>query len=876
MDDSPKTKLTLRQVLSRQWQIPLFILSMIAFAVVLLQLRPVVVPFDFEGHFENLSKLAGENRYIEFYNDAENLRLEVETDEQYGRLLALVAQARVKELRQRHEIGIEPHLNRSNSKNYELIIKDYTEALLREQPEKGSVEYVQAFVDLATAYWAMNNSGQAFAAMDKAIAATMKPVEAEEDASGLEGESIGETDETGAVDEGAVDEAEKAEVATDDGAAGMMEDASVSAVEVAAFAEKLLPELYRDKAQMLLLARPEGYQEESLGLLEKIQAQPGATSADKAWAHVREIELYIGRGDGEMALMLLGASGKEILESQYAGEVELLRGSALRQAGRIDEAEVVLRELLKKTDDRGDIYAQTALELGRINYDQYRDHDARRFYELVISTQMGKDWYIAANLGLAECYGLQQRYPEALNYYQKTVDGLRVNPFSRAINIPQVHKSLTMTAQKLNLLKQYREALPFQEVEQQIAGDDVYTVLRYAQTLARLAEELVNELNEATKASVLHEPTKTEQLWVEQQKQQINSLYEKSSEQYLKVAKLAVANDELYGQSLWQGAVNYDKSGNSEKSIATWRRFVIEREGQPRWPQGMFNLGQAYQAAMRFDEAITIFESLRQEHPKAIAAFEGMVPLAMCYLAKEPPEVGKAEELLLAVLQDPALTPRSRLYRLAMFELGELYYDNKQYPQAINILTEAIERYPQGPNMGKSMFLVADSYRQSGLALDEMIAQLSANPDDSLNQQKSTEEKQSYLQKARDYYDRTIEFYLEVPEGRRSELDNLYLRHCWLYRADCLFDLERYREAAQLYELAALRYQLTPTALAAFTQIINCQIKMDNVKEARSTTQRAIWQLKEIEDSAFATGQTKLSRQQWQSWFAWMEESNLW
>ena len=211
-----------------------------------------------------------------------------------------------------------------------------------------------------------------------------------------------------------------------------------------------------------------------------------------------------------------------------------------------------------------------------------------------------------------------------------------------------------------------------------------------------------------------------------------------------------------------------------------------------------------------------------------------------------------------------------------MFELGELYYDSKQYPQAINMLTEAIERYSEGPNLGKSMFLVADSCRQSGLALDKMIAQLSVNPDDSLNQQKTNEEKQTYLKKARNYFDRTIEFYSQVPVGRRTELDNLYLRHCWLYRADCMFDLERYREAAQLYELAALRYQLTPTALAAFTQIINCQIKMNNVKEARSTTQRAIWQLKEIPESEFATGQAKLSRQQWRNWFAWMEESNLW
>jgi len=755
MEESPlRSRMTLRQALSRQWQIPLFILSMIGFGLVLIQLRPQTTPLSFDEKFDALEKLSHQNRYTEFYTRAEDLRQESDMEDQLGRVFNLVARTRVKQFRQRHELGIAPK-RRAAPENYRAIIDNYKQAIYFKHPAPGTSECVEVFRDMSLAYWCLNDSVNALKGLDKAIEVT----------------------------------------------------------------EEFTPSLHRLKIQMYLAARPEDY---------------------------------------------------------LSQKVEFLRGRALHQAGEYDTADTILRDLLERTTDRGDIYAQTALELGKINYEQYRDYDAQQFYRKVIETQMGKDWYAAGLLGLAECTALRQQYPEAAEYYQEAVRLWKQAPKNRALTADQIRKSLTLWSQKLDLLKQYEWSLLFLEIEQQLAGDDVFSAHRFAQTHARRAVQILDELEASQQSAKDVEPTEKEKQWLEQQHERITRHFEKAAEQYLRVASFASGNDALYGDCLWQSAQCYDKAGKTDKAIEVWHRYVREREGEPRWPRALFNVAQAHQALRQIEEATGFYKLLLREHPKSLAAFDAMVPLARCYLAQDPPEVEEAEQLLRTVREDPTLTPRAPYFRDALFALGELYYNSKKYAQAINVLTEAIDRYGDDSQLGKSMFLVADSYRKSGLALDATLQKLEQDPTAKINLQKTSEQRRRYLESAGQYFERAIEAYMRFPEGRRSEQDTMYLRHCWLYRADCSYDLGRYRKAAQLYELAALRYQLTPMALAAFVQLVNCHLEMGNIGEARSTTQRAMWQLREMPDAAFTVGLTKLDRKQWQEWCDWTAQSNLW
>jgi TolA-binding protein len=488
---------------------------------------------------------------------------------------------------------------------------------------------------------------------------------------------------------------------------------------------------------------------------------------------------------------------------------------------------------------------------------------------------LGKDWYAAGKLGLAECAALQQRYPQAVEHYCKTVELLKENPHNRALSLEQVQRSLAAVAQELILRRDYEQALSFLEVEQQVSNE-LHTVLRYARTLASQAQQLLSQLQQAQSDAAQTEPTEQEQAWVSQQRDQIARLFGQAGTQFLLAAGKIIGDDSLYGDTLWQAATCFDKAGDTEQTIATWLRFVTEREGKPAWPRALFFLGQAYQSTGQHDKAIQYYETLHRTHPKSLAAFDAMVPLAQCYLAQQPPETTQARAILEGVLSNVALTPRSIHFREALWELGQLHYQEEEYARAISLLTEVIDRYPDDSRLGKFMFLVADSYRHSGLALDDALAQLGDDPAGRVSRQRLHEQRNRYLDQARDYFARAIDFYSAVPEERRARLDQLYLRQCWLYQADCLYDMARYEEAIHLYELAALRYQLTPTALAAFNQVINCHLKLGQADEARATAQRARWQLREMPAEVFATSPTSLSHSQWESWFAWLGQSNLW
>jgi len=813
MENSPEPKLTLRQALSGQWQMPLFVAGMIGFAAVLWQIRPREEKPSFEQQYKYLEWLAQENRFHDFFGAAEQVRLAAETETQLGQLHGLVAQTRVKQLRQKRELGLDVYQHRSARVNYENIIKDYKEALHRNWVDPNSPASARVYYDMSLAYWGLNDSEKAVLSLSRAI-------------------------EVG---------------------------------------EKFTPDLHRALVQMLLASRPKGYLARCYGLLENILVSEESRVDDKAWAFVRKIEVLIAQGKEKEALDLLNTSGKDLEESEYRDEIVLLRGRALRHAGHADEADLILRELLSQLTDRGDVYAQVCLELGKINYEQYRDQDAREFFTLVTVSQSGKDWYVAGTLGLAECTALQQRYDEAIGYYQEAVDLLKQNGPNRAVDAKQVQASLALLAEHLALLKQYGTALSFLNIEQKIAPeDDIKAAERFGRMHYREAMLLSEQEQTAQREGQESVIDKKDEEWVRQQRKLISVHFDQAAEQFLRVSQLAVDEDELYGQSLWQSALCFDKAGNAEKAIETWERFVDQREGKTRWPRALFYLAQAHQALGHYDYAITYYRTLLHRHPHSPAAFDSIVPLARCYLAEEPAEREKAEELLLSVLNNRALTPEAPYFRQALFELGELYFHGQNYPQAISRLIEAIDRYPKEPGLGKYLFLVGDSYRQSGLKLDDTLDKLSEDPADTVSREKTSNRKRQHLKKALEYFSMAVDFYEHVPEERRSQLDNLYLRHSWIYRGDCLFDLGMYQQAVLLYEEVALRYQLTPTALMAFIQIVNCHVKMNNAVEAASANRRALWQLTKMTDSALTDTPIALSREEWQKWFHWTDKAGLW
>ena len=815
MEESPNSRMTLRQALHGKWQIPLFAVALAAFVIIIVFMRPGRVDEEgFEQKLATLNSYADSHRFSQFYESAESLRLEAQDDNELGRVHGLTARTRVKQLRYRRELGVGSEFKPGAEENYKSIIYDYSQALNRNWVDPDSKGNSEVFHDLSLAHWALGDCEESISLLEKAI-------------------SLTDTFDTRS---------------------------------------------YIELVKMYLSSRPSGYLTNSLAILENLLTQPEPDLEEKGWAFVRKADVLIMQNEEDQALEMLNQAGDEILASGYADEIVLLRGRALRNAGELDRADLLLRDLMEDLNhrQRGDLHAQTLLELGKINYSQFRDLDAAHFYENVMRTQLGTDWYVAAVFGLAQCAAIQQRYEAALEYFTHVLSLLEERPFSRAVDIGDVRSHFAMISQQLALRKEFSLALQFMALEKQIIDpQDITVAKRFARVHESMAKQLKGDLDQSLQEAGAFEPTETEIHWSRQQRGRITSHFEEAAQEYLRIAKLAIDNDDLYGSSLWNAAVNYDLAGNVGQAISMWRRIVREREGEPHWPMALFHLGQAYRAIGEYGDAIDQFQLLQRKHPQSTAVYQAMVPLARCYMAIEPPNYEKAVQILLSVRKDPALTPLAPAYRDATFELGNLYSDHQAYTEAINILHEAIDRYSDDKNVGKALFLVADAYRRSWRENESETPSGNVLFVSGVAQEDISNRHRKKLSQARDFYGRAIDSYRRIPEGRRTELDSLYLKHSLLYKADCLFQLGQFQEALVVFEEVALRHQLTPTALVALMQVVNIHYKLNQMDDARAAKQRALWQFKKIPEDEFSQDDVNLSRDEWEQWFAWMSTSGL-
>jgi tetratricopeptide (TPR) repeat protein len=358
----------------------------------------------------------------------------------------------------------------------------------------------------------------------------------------------------------------------------------------------------------------------------------------------------------------------------------------------------------------------------------------------------------------------------------------------------------------------------------------------------------------------------------------------KAGDAYIAYSRaLTLKDDKGYGQAMWKGIELYDVAGDLPRAINALETFVNERPDDEMTPDALLRLGQCYQAAGLFDKAIQAYKHNEFRYSKSLAASKSLVPMARAYIAKGPDEYGKAESVLRAVLENnPQVTPDAVEFREALLELASLYYRTGQYEKSIARLEEMTQRYPQDDRMGQLYFLMADSYRKSAILLETRIAAAKSpttqpattQPIVAVDLPEATAARTERLEKARDLYDRVIDFYRRGPA---KDLDKLYLKLAYFYRADCVYDLGKFPEAIKLYGEAAFAYKDDPSAVAAYVQIINANVAMGNVQEAKAANERAKWMLRRMPGDVFADPNGySMPKVYWEGWLKWAGDIGMW
>jgi tetratricopeptide (TPR) repeat protein len=606
--------------------------------------------------------------------------------------------------------------------------------------------------------------------------------------------------------------------------------------------------------------------------LQQYLADARLGAAERSWALGERAQLLSDQGKFTEARLLLDEAIRIVqdpttrADTAAYGQVNYRLGYVAWKLGDLPDAERYLRAARDLLGVKHPLDADAAYTLGRLMQDQSRHPDAISFFDAVLLSHPTSRVSTPARLarGLSRLQSDEEE-PGMADLHDATAEVSR--RASRSRHRDEVISGLQQAQRILMARERYAGTLELLAYEQRLQPEPPASFFaRLGVAFERRADQLERGIAEAP-------PSQRVKL-----QQQARDARLRAADGYVAHAqKLVLSDDKAYGESLWRGIDLYDRAGDLPRVIASLEMFLAERPDDPLAPDALLRLGRSYQAAGQFDKAIAAYQRNQFRYPQSLAASKSGVPLAQAYVAKGPEFFGKAEQVLLGVVDNnPLLTPEADEFRQAVFELAMLYYRTGRFEESVARFEEFVERYPEDTRLGQLLFFIADSYRKSAALLDGRLASATASTADSptMDLNEATAARADRLKRARALFDRTIAHYRDKPPT--ADPDQMYFRLAHFYRADCLYDLGEFEQAIALYDTAAFKFQNDPSALAAYVQIVNAYCALGKVEEAKTANERAKWLLRRIPPEAFTDGSFTMPRQYWEQWLKWSGEAGLW
>lgn len=597
---------------------------------------------------------------------------------------------------------------------------------------------------------------------------------------------------------------------------------------------------------------------------------PDITPAERGWGMGHKAQLLADRGAFVEARAVLADALKLNSDPIAMGQVNYRLAYCAWKLGDWAEAERLLRLSRDQLTIRHPLDAEAALLLGRIFQDRSDWKTAESFYRDVIVSHPDSAMYTPAVLGRGVCRTYRGEDAGGLTDLKYVVNQVLAKESKQRFKTDTID-GLHQACSALLSQEKIAGALELMAYEQQLIPDPPGT---FFARLGNVFEKRADQIDRTTAAAKTADRIRAEQ--------QVRDLRTKAGDSFIAYSRALTVNDDNgYGDALWRGIDLYDRASNLQSVISALELFVTERPDDSLASDAMLRLGRSYQAAGLFDKAIGAFQRNQFRYPQSLAASKSAVPLAEAYIAKGPDSYGKAESVLLSVVENnPMITPDAEEFKSALFELAQLYYRTGRYEESVAKLEELTKRYPKEERIGELTFLMADSYRKSAALIDVKLLNASASASGNggnspvVDIMEATATKKQRLEKARSLFDRSIEVYHDKPPTR--DTDKLYQKLSHFYKADCMYDLGSYAEAIKQYDAAAFRYQDDPSALAAYVQIVNAYCALGKIEEAKTANERAKWLLRRMPPESFQNGAFAMPKAYWEQWLKWTSGAGMW
>ncbi len=595
------------------------------------------------------------------------------------------------------------------------------------------------------------------------------------------------------------------------------------------------------------------------------------TPTERGWALGNKAKLLADRGAFVEARAALAEAIKLDSDPIAMGQINYRLGYCAWKLGDWAEAERLLRLSREQLKSQHPLDADAAELLGKIFQDRNDYKTADSFFQDVIVSHPDSAVYTPARLGRGVCRIYLGQDASGLTDLQYVVNQILAKESKQQFKAETID-GLHLASAALQTQDKIEGAMEVMAYEQQLIPDPPGSFFaRLGNVFEKRAAQIERTIPTASAADKIR------------REQQVRDCYTKSGDSYIAYSRaLTVGDDRGYGDALWHGIELYDKAANLQAVISAMELFVAERPDDALAPDALLRLGRSYQAAGMFDKAISAFQRNQFRYPQSLAASKSAVPLAEAFIAKGPDSFGKAESVLLSVVENnKVITPAAEEFKSALFQLAQLYYRTGRYEESVARLEEMTQRYPNDDRMGQLVFLMADSYRKSASLIDVKMLATSAQASPSgtktspeVDIVEATAAKKERLEKARQLFDRSIETYSAKPPV--TDTDKLYFKLAHFYRADCMYDLGNYNEAIKQYDAAAFRYQDDPSALAAYVQIVNAYCALGKTEEAKTANERAKWLLRRMPPEAFQNGAFAMPKAYWEQWLKWTSTAGMW
>ncbi len=591
----------------------------------------------------------------------------------------------------------------------------------------------------------------------------------------------------------------------------------------------------------------------------------------RLWALSEKLDVLDELGRLGHAATLLARHKSTFVHSDLSKRFRYLEAMLLYRTGHFDEAEVLLRVIRNGLDRNDEAYAMTGWLLGRVvtrDGGPQRPLEGLSFFEEVIRHGGAGVYVTASRVGMAEALAMLRRHDRAISTYELAIEELQEIGSNRLVNRDVLRVSLSVSADALRKEGLLGPALGYSRLAASLidpTGVEQATMFleQLGQLQALAAEEAGREsddLGGTDRSGSAAVPSKAQELFAQ------------AAETYLEIARLNVLNEQWAAQATWQAAEFMVKAGRNRRAADFYRAFTLERPQHSLVPRALLRIGQLQYGAGQLAAAVDAYRECYRRFPRTLDGARALVPLARCYLAMGPDQIELAEKTLRIVLEGAEVfTPEAPEFANALFLMGDALARRGAFDEAIATLEEALQRYPDDVRTPRTRFLLGDAFRQSGLAIKRDIAKTKSEGE--IRQLRA--ESVARFTSARALFRELISDYELYVPGKLDRLRKLYLRHAYLYEADCYFETQSYPEALKLYEEAAAMFKESPSSLVAYMQMINCQVFLGQPLEARAALARAMVLTDAIPAKAFGRSVVRETREDWKRYFDWLGRSGL-